>query len=87
MGHARFEKPTYRTREEVEEWKKLDCIKRLRDRLMQEKEYSEKDIANVEAEVTRVIDEAVEFARNSPDPEPESYKKYIFKGEQGNASI
>ncbi len=80
MGHARFEKPVYRTREEVEEWKKLDCIKRLKDQMITEKTYSEEEIMQVEREVAMKIDKAVEFAENSPDPEPDSYKEFIFKG-------
>lgn len=80
MGHARFEKPVYRTREEVEEWKKLDCIKRLKDQIITEKTYSEEEIMQVEREVAMKIDKAVEFAENSPDPEPDSYKEFIFKG-------
>jgi acetoin:2,6-dichlorophenolindophenol oxidoreductase subunit alpha len=80
MGHARFEKPVYRTREEVEEWKKLDCIKRLKDHMLTKKKYTQEQIAKVEQEVVDKIEAAVIFAENSPDPEPDSYKDYIFKG-------
>ncbi len=79
MGHARFEKPVYRTREEVEEWKKLDCIKRLKEEILAKDTYSEEDLKKVEEEVVAQIEAAVTFAENSPDPEPDSYKNYIFK--------
>lgn len=80
MGHARFEKPVYRTREEVEEWKKFDCIKRIKEEMLTKKKYTEEEISKVEEEVVAKIEAAVTFAENSPDPEPDSYKNYIFKG-------
>lgn len=80
MGHARFEKPIYRTRDEVEEWKKMDCINKLKDHILAKKKYTEEDLAKIDKEVMEEIEAAVKFAENSPDPEPDSYKKYIFKG-------
>lgn len=77
MGHARFEKPVYRTREEVEEWKKFDAIERLREQLIKEK-VTESEIKTIETEVENMIEQAVDFAENSPDPDPDSYKDYIY---------
>jgi len=78
MGHSRFEKAAYRTIEELEEWKKRDPImlfkKRLGGRLGVNKEKV--DAVNREAEKT--IEEAVRFAENSPEPNPDDYKNYIF---------
>jgi len=80
MGHARFEKPVYRTRDEVEEWKKRDCINRLKAHMLKGKKYTEEDLAKIDEQVMAEIEAAVTFAENSPDPEPDSYKDYIFKG-------
>ena len=76
MGHARFEKPVYRTKEELETWKKRDAIKKLRLELVELD--AEKQIVNIEGEVETVIEKAVEFAENSPPPSPDAYKKYIY---------
>lgn len=77
MGHARFEKPVYRSQEEVEEWKKSDPIERLRKQLITEK-VDETDIEAIEAEVESMIEQAVQFAESSPDPTSDSYKDYIY---------
>ena len=64
VGHSRSDARGYRTREEEDAWKERDPIARLRAQL------SESDAAAIEAAVEQELDEAVEFARNSPDPDP-----------------
>jgi len=64
VGHSRSDARGYRTREEEAEWKERDPIARLRAQL------SDADAVRIEAEVEEELDEAVEFARNSPDPDP-----------------
>lgn len=78
MGHARFETPVYRTREEVEEWKKLDAIEKLKAELIRSYKTTEKDLEKIDEEVDNIIEASVEFATNSPDPEVSSYKNYIY---------
>jgi TPP-dependent pyruvate/acetoin dehydrogenase alpha subunit len=63
-GHSRSDARGYRAREEEEAWKARDPITRLRGRLV------DSDAARLEAEVEAELDEAVEFARSSPDPDP-----------------
>jgi TPP-dependent pyruvate/acetoin dehydrogenase alpha subunit len=63
-GHSRSDARGYRARQEEGAWKARDPIALLRGRL------SEADAAGLEAEVESVLDEAVEFARSSPDPDP-----------------
>jgi TPP-dependent pyruvate/acetoin dehydrogenase alpha subunit len=65
VGHSRNDARGYRTREEEEAWKARDPIARLRALL------AESDAAAIEAAVEEELDEAVEFARTSPDPDPE----------------
>jgi len=65
VGHSRSDARGYRTREEEEAWKARDPIARLRAQL------PDADAAAVEAAVEEELDEAVEFARNSPEPDPE----------------
>ena len=64
VGHSRSDARGYRTREEEAAWKERDPIARLRAQL------PEADAVRIEAEVEEELDEAVEFARNSPDPDP-----------------
>ena len=78
MGHARFEKPIYRTKEEVAEWKKRDAIERLRQELLEE---DEGQVIEIEHDVENVIEKAVAYAESSPSPAKDAYKKYIFAEE------
>ncbi len=78
MGHSRFEKPCYRTEEEVQEWKKRDPILCFPKVLKEQFSVTEEELRQVEAYVDEKIEDAVRFAQQSPDPEPEDYKKYIF---------
>jgi len=58
----------YRTAEEIEEWKKKDPIRRLGDRLLEEKILTKKKIASIEARVTEEIDQAVAYANQGEFP-------------------
>jgi len=64
VGHSRSDARGYRTREEEEAWKARDPIARLRA------ELPERDAVEVETSVEAEIEDAVEFARSSPDPDP-----------------
>ena len=78
MGHARFEKPIYRTKEELEEWKKRDAIEKLHRELVEQNPKVEKQVAEIEREVESSIEKAVEYAEKSPSPSPDAYKKYLY---------
>jgi len=77
-GHSRFEPSSYRTQEELEEWKRRDPIPRLAERLRTAMGASEEALAEVEAEVSRLIDDAVKFAESSPDPAPDDWRRYLY---------
>jgi TPP-dependent pyruvate/acetoin dehydrogenase alpha subunit len=81
MGHSRFEPSSYRTKEELAEWRKKDPIALFRAVLLGEMGASETDIAETERAVDEAIEEAVRFAEESPDPAPGDWRRYIFAGE------
>ena len=58
----------YRTREEVEEWKKSDPIVLLWDRMSGEGIISDAEYKEMDKEIAQVIEEAVRFAEASPEP-------------------
>jgi pyruvate dehydrogenase E1 component alpha subunit len=68
-GHKRDDPGTYRPTEEVEAWFKTDPIPAFRARLLADPRFDEAFAATLEADVLRELDEAVEFALNSPDPD------------------
>ena len=70
VGHSRSDARGYRTRDEEEEWKQRDPIARLRQQLLEQGSADEAALEAVGGEVDAVLDDAVEFARSSPDPDP-----------------
>src|SRR5258707_709574 len=71
---------SYRSREEVEEWKKRCPIPPLRDPIT--KDAGDNGQASrleaVDSEITALVAEAVKFAENSPWPEPKSATEHVY---------
>ena len=65
VGHSRSDARGYRAREEEAAWKERDPIARLRA------ELAEDDAAAIAAAIGEEIEDAVEFARSSPEPDTE----------------
>jgi TPP-dependent pyruvate/acetoin dehydrogenase alpha subunit len=78
MGHSRFEPAGYRSKEEVEAWKKRDPIPMFRGWLLKAPLASEAEFEEIDRAVAKEIEEAVAFAEQSPDPEPDDYARYIL---------
>jgi pyruvate dehydrogenase E1 component alpha subunit len=68
-GHYEGDPVNYRTEEELESWKKKDPIKRFSNRLLSDGVVDEDQLEEIEKEVNREIEEAVDFADKSPQPE------------------
>ncbi len=71
IGHSRGDARGYRSKEEEAEWKAKDCIPRLGNALLAAGLADEAALAQVAQDVEAELDDAVEFARNSPDVKPE----------------
>ena len=67
-GHSAFDKHPYRTKEEIEEWKKLDPIKRVEEKL-KSAGTSEQKIKDVKKKVDDIIEDASKFALESKYPQ------------------
>lgn len=68
----------YRTDEEVEEWKKRDCIDAIEPRLAKAGVLSKKEAAAVRAEIQAEVDAAVAFADASPMPDPSTLLTDVY---------
>ena len=77
-GHSRFDPAAYRPKEEVEDWFRKDPINRLKRHILQEGIISDSGITEIEKEVTRSVDEAVQFAKESAFPTPESALEDVY---------
>lgn len=78
MGHSRFEKASYRTKEELEEWKKRDPVKLFKEFLLKEMKIEGKDLGRIDSQIDKEISDSVEYSEKSPDPAPDDYKKYLY---------
>jgi len=71
-GHSRSDARGYRTREEEDEWSQRDPLVVIGARL------DEAALAELESEVRAELDDAVEFARSSPQPDPAEALEDIY---------
>ena len=69
-GHSMSDPAKYRTREEVDEVRKTrDPIEHLREKLEKDGVADEATLKAIDAEVKRIVADAAEFARTSPEPD------------------
>ena len=78
-GHSMSDPAKYRTAEELEQRKKKDPLFRARARLSDEA-YGEERLKALEESVEKEVADAVEFAVNSPDPEPSLLESTTYDG-------
>jgi 2-oxoisovalerate dehydrogenase E1 component len=69
---------TYRTREEVEDWKARCPLQRLHQTLLEEAEVEAAELELIETQVDAVVSDAQHFAETSPWPEAASAVTHVF---------
>lgn len=69
---------TYRTRQEVKEWKKRDPITNFSQYLIKSEIATEKELESINAEVDTTITNAIRFAENSPLTNETEAMKDVF---------
>lgn len=75
-GHSMSDPGLYRTKDEVEEWKRRDPLNRARERLVQ-LGFPEADLTALEDDVKAEIEDAVKFSEESPAAD--EYFPYVVK--------
>jgi len=78
MGHWTGDPQVYRSREEVEEWKAKDPIKRYREKMIAQGLATAEELDAIEAAAQKEADDAAEFALNSPEPDPATLLDDVF---------
>lgn len=68
----------YRSREEVEEWKKRDPIERFKRYLEEEGLLDEQSDAKIHERAVEMVADAADFAEKSPLPRPEELTKNLY---------
>ena len=79
-GHSKSDRNLYRTKDEIEAWRKRDPIRLLEAELVAHGRFSTDDLAAIEKAAARQIDAALEFAKASPDPDPSQLTRDVYAG-------
>lgn len=77
-GHSRSDARAYRTREEEAEWREKCPIKRFKERLISEGLLTEEGFKELQKKVDDDLNNAVEFAKASPFPDPEDLLTDVY---------
>lgn len=77
-GHSLADPDELRSKEEKEFWLSRDPIKQLSSYLMEKNLATAEELKEIENKIQAVVDESVEFAENSPEPDPSELYRYVF---------
>ena len=77
-GHSKSDRNRYRTKEEIEGWKKKDPIVRFRKYVVSEKILTEKEAETIKEQGYADIEAARVFAEASPEPAIETLEEGVY---------
>jgi pyruvate dehydrogenase E1 component alpha subunit len=77
-GHSMADPEQYRTKEEVEAWRARDPIPSFGELLVREGVLTQAEREQIDAEALARVDAAVQFAEDSPFPEPDSLYDDVY---------
>ena len=77
-GHYAGEPEVYRDKAEVAEYRAKDPIARFRTRLLDEDLVDPVDLDRIDSEVAGLIEDALAFARQSPEPDAATAMDFIY---------
>lgn len=75
-GHFEGDPQTYR--DDLKTVDERDPIFRYEDRLLDDGALDDAEIDEIRQEASRVVEDAIEFARSSPEPDPATATDYVF---------
>ncbi|AKU91195.1 pyruvate dehydrogenase (acetyl-transferring) E1 component subunit alpha [Vulgatibacter incomptus] len=67
-GHSMSDPAVYRTREEVDQERKLDPIPKMRDWILSKKAAKEAELDAIDEQIDKDVEESIRFAEESPWP-------------------
>lgn len=77
-GHSKSDGNLYRTKEEINAWKKKCPIKYFRQYLLENNIFSDRQLDEMIEETKKIIEEAVDYAKNSPNPSVETILDDVY---------
>ncbi len=85
-GHSKNDLFLYRTREEEEEWRKKDPLKRYGEVIQKRYGESPETLEKISQEVEEELDQAATFAQNSPFPPEASLLEHCWAAGEGEVN-
>ncbi len=77
-GHFEGDAQPYRSKDEIEEWKKKDPLDRFTKKLLDEKILTPPYVEKKKVEFTKELEEAVQFATDAPYPDAREMTSDVF---------
>ena len=77
-GHSKSDRNLYRTKAEIDAWRERDPIRRLEGELVALGRFAADELAAIEASARCQIEEALAFAKASPDPDPAALTRDVY---------
>jgi pyruvate dehydrogenase E1 component alpha subunit len=78
-GHSMSDPELYRLKDEISQYRKRDCIERLKAQMQRAGYLDDKKFAEISERVEQVVNESVEFAENSPQPSLDTLFDHLTK--------
>lgn len=80
-GHSLADPDELRTKAEKEYWFTRDPIKKLAAYLTEHNLATQEELKEIESRIQAIVDDSVQFAESSPEPDPSELHRYIFAGD------
>lgn len=77
-GHSMSDPQKYRSKEEMEEYQKVDPVERMKRYLADEKLASEDKVEEMQEEIEQKVMDAIDFADNAEAPDPDALYEDMF---------
>jgi pyruvate dehydrogenase E1 component alpha subunit len=77
-GHSLADPDELRSKEEKEAWLSRDPLKKFSAYMVEQNLANQKEIKAIEKKIQNLVEDAVKFALESPEPDPSELYKYIF---------
>lgn len=77
-GHSISDPQKYRTKEEVEEFKNQDPIFLIKNTIITKNFASQEGLDEIDNKIVKIVEDAVEFAENSPFPSDDELLKDVY---------
>ncbi|WP_206306550.1 pyruvate dehydrogenase (acetyl-transferring) E1 component subunit alpha [Streptomyces malaysiense] len=85
-AHSMYDPDRYRGKAEIEQWKDRDPVNRLMERMRENGEPVDEELARIEQKITEEIDHAVEAAEKAPEEPVENLLRHVTSASTGPVS-